>query len=754
MNQCFGNRSKVRVAICVALSSSVVFMSMFHNSFAQTTTDAAPARSEGLEEIVVTATKREANLEKVPISITALSSADIQRDRVLTLDDVEAQVPGLEFLHGTSAENYLSIRGAVTVDDSSGNDQGVSLFIDDIVRTGVADVSPDLYDLDRIEVLKGPQGTLFGRNSTGGVISIYTKNPTFTPETSLEATYGNFNLGELKGVFNGPIVDGKLAGRLALTTHYRDGWVDDPVLGRKLGSEDRQTARGKLLFTPLDDLKALFGFDYARGQGSRTDWAYGNFHPTLQPGIIFGRDSTSSGVAGTGQQESWGTTARIDWANSIGTLTSISGFRHVTARDSANVAADPLNTIILTSASRDKQFTEELRLASAADQKLTWVSGLYYLHSSKSRPVDIHFTILPGSFFDSIGLGPVIPAMTRQNTNTSSYGVFGEATYAIVEKLKLTLGARYTDESKNGFSLLNPSATISGPPASATYEKSWAAFTPKATITYQPMEELITYITASKGFQGGGFNTQGSTPAALMTPIKPEFLWNYETGLKFEGLDHRLQANIAAFLDRYSQLQLTELNGATLSFTTTSAGSASIKGVEANVAVLPVRWFTLGVIYSYLHSEFTNYVIDNGPGVPPTIDTGNKIPFVPTQSVTLNGDVHFDLPNLKGKVDIGADYTYRSSMQLDAANDVPKYLTDRTIWNGLINAHLSWASEDDRWGVAIWGKNLRNIEYTSRADNQTGFYETPAETINPALSIFTYHPNDPRTFGITLRMRL
>jgi iron complex outermembrane receptor protein len=738
---------------------AALLMTMPRAVTAQTAADSGAKDADVLEEITVTATKREAGLHDVPISIVAMSSEDIVRDRILSLDDLAVHVPGLQYVTGTTAENYLSIRGATTIDDSTGTDQGVSLFVDDVVRTGVADMAPDLYDLNRVEVLKGPQGTLFGRNSTGGVVTVYTNDPTFTPELLGEATYGRFNLSEIKGVLNEPIIDGLLAGRLAVTTHWQDGWVHDVFLGRNLGSENRQTARGKLLFTPTDNLRAMVGFDYFRSRGTRSDWNYGNFKPVLDPGMIYGRDTTAQGTAGSAQAESWGTTARVDWNAPLGTLTSISGFRHVRARDSSATGADPFSSDEFTSASLDRQFTQELRFASKGDGRLNWVTGLYYLHSSKSRPIDILVTILPGSFFESVGLSPgQIPSIVRQTTNTSSYGAFGEATYAFVEQVKLTLGGRYTYESKNGFSLVNLSSFVAGPPASANYQGSWSSVTPKATLTYQPSKEWLTYITASKGFQGGGFNTQGSTPAALSTPFNPEIVWNYEGGLKFEGLERRLQVNVAAFLDRYSQLQVIEYDAATTTFSTTNAGAADIKGVEADLAARPAHWLTLGANYTYLHSKFTSYEINNGVDgngvpLPPTVYTGNKVPFVPSHSVTLSGELHLDAPGVRGRIDVGGDYTYRSAMQLDAANDYAKFITDKTVWDGMINMHASWTENDDRWSVSLWAKNLRNIVYTSQANDQTAFFETPAEASNPNNHIYTFHPNPPRTFGITVRAK-
>jgi iron complex outermembrane receptor protein len=753
MNHSACNLSPLFFAYRAALPAlaAMIFLSMSLTAWAQTASDAVPTPSEGLQEIVVTATKRETNLHDVPFSITALSGEDIVRDRILSLEDVAIHVPGVEIVYNSPNENYLSIRGATTIDDSSGTDQGVSLFIDDIVRTGVADLAPDLFDLDRVEVLKGPQGTLFGRNATGGVISIFTKDPTFKPEILAEATYGNHNLSELKGVLNEPIIDGLLAARIAVTTHWEDGWLRDTVLGRDIGRLNRQSLRGKLLLTPTDDLRGVLEFDYMRSGGESGTLVYGNFVPTLDP-VVFTPDTTAQAHIGRERQASWGTTGRIDWTTTLGSLTSISGFRHVTEDNTSSAYSDPFVILDQKDSALDNQFTQELRFASKSSGKFNWLTGLYYLHSSKSRPIDFLFNVIPGSFLASVGLGPHIPSMVRQNTNTSSYGVFAEGTYEVLEKLKLTIGGRYTYETKNGFSLINPAQTLFGPSISANYEGSWSAVTPKATLTYQPFEALLTYATASKGFQGGGFNTQGSTQQALSIPFKAEILWNYEGGVKFESPNHRLQANVSAFLDRYSQLQVISYLPLGVS-ATTNAGAADIKGIEADLAAAPVHWLTLGLQYNHLHAVFTSYVIDNGPGNPPSNYTGNTVPYAPSDSVTAKGELHFDVPSLQGRIALGADYTYRTRIQIDAANDFPKFLLDKTEWNGMINMHASWAARDDRWSLVLWAKNLRNIDYTPIAYDVTTFYESPAEASNPNNHIFSIRTNTPRTLGITVRAR-
>jgi iron complex outermembrane recepter protein len=753
MNHSARNRPSQFAAHRAALPAlaATILLSNSYGAQSQQASDRAGEHNAGLEEVLVTATRRETDLEDVPFSISALSGADLERDRILSMEDVTVHVPGLVLVNFSTTENYLSIRGAITVDDSPGSDQGTSLYVDDVVRTGATDVTTDLYDVARIEVLKGPQGTLFGRNATGGVVSVHTKDPVFKSQGQVEASYGNYNLRDIKGMLNRTLIDGVLAGRLVATSRWRDGWIDDTFLDRDLQNQNQQTARGKLLFTPTDDLQVLMSADYLHFRGLRGNMVYGNFVPVNVP-VEQRYTKSAQGFVARDDLESWGASVKVDWTTVLGTLTSISAYRHVDQLEGNSATADPAGIVTQTKSAKDEQLTQELRLASAPSGKFTWVTGVYYLDSNKTRPIDFLFKPFVGSFFDSIGLGGTIPSIVRQNTNTHSLGVFGEGTYGFTKKLSLTLGARYTHDSKDGFSLVNPANVLSGPMISASYDNSWTAFTPKVTLTYEPSDALLTYLTVSKGYQGGGYNTQGSTQSSLALPFDPTILWNYEAGVKFTSADRRFRANASAFLDRYDQLQLISFDGNTASSVTTNAGKSQIRGLEADMSVLPFNWLTLGAQYAFLDSKFTSYIVDNGPGEAPSDFSGNPIPYVPKHSLTLSAELHFDAPRLNGRVAIGGDYTYRSTMTLNPENSFEPFIIDKTKWDGLINMHASWTSDDDRWSVSLWGKNLRNIWYTPMTSDITVWYQTAADRVNnPGDRMYLTRPNTPRTFGVTVQ---
>jgi iron complex outermembrane receptor protein len=292
--------------------------------------------------------------------------------------------------------------------------------VDDVVRVSVADVQPELFDMERVEVLKGPQGTLFGRNSIGGVVSMYTKQPTFHKEGSTEVTYGEHNLFELKGMFNTPLIDDKLALRVALTSTAVNGNVSDITTGADLGAQHRLGARVKLLLTPSADFKFVTTFDYLRTTSTNATWLQGNFQPALVPDLTFGPEKTAQTNSGMGWLRNWGLSGRADWSTGIGTLTSITGYRHLRSDEVTSVTADPADLVLAEAAERDHQFTQELRFASPVDQPFTWIVGAYYLNSQKQRALPTAINFLPGSILSLISAFPPQYSTMRRRACTRS----------------------------------------------------------------------------------------------------------------------------------------------------------------------------------------------------------------------------------------------------------------------------------------------------------------------------------------------
>jgi iron complex outermembrane receptor protein len=706
----------------------------------------------GLAEVVVTATRRETSLERTPISMSVLSAGAITENRVLDLTDVTRLTPSLVYVPRGDSEGYISLRGAIIFDDSPGTDPAVSLFVDDVVRVSVADVSPQLFDMDRVEVLKGPQGTLFGRNSIGGVASMYTKQPTFETEGSTEVTYGDHGLVQGTAVFNTPILNDKLAARVAVAGSSVRGNVKDVVTGGELNGNHWAAARAKLLFTPRDDFKLVTGFDFLHREGSNSTWISGNFEPMLLPNLTYDPEKSNQLTPGMDYQQNWGFLGRADWTTGVGTVTSITGYRHLDGATLTAAAPAPINIANIGTREHDTQVTQELRLASPADTRLTWILGAYFLHSNRARSIDAFIDYLPASLLGFLaGFPAPITNDLIQATGTTSAAPFAHLTYSLTDRLKVEVGGRYTWQRKSGHGFSTHANLFAGGPIGAVYSASWTAFTPAMTVTFQPTQSLMTYATASKGFLSGGFNAQGSTAATLGTPFDSEYVWNYEVGAKFDGLSNRLRVNVAGFVDRYSNLQVIQFNTQLGAADTTNAGAASVDGIETEISALPVRWLTVGVAYDYLHSKFTEYLVKNGDGTVSNY-AGNQVPFTPKHRVTASAEVHTDLPQGAGSLAVGGDYTYRSSQEFTVANDIPPDIRKLTEWRGIVNAHASWHSEKDRWEVSLWGKNIANRHYAVFAQDQTFAYATPAELANPLAHIFEIQAGPYRSYGMTVRI--
>jgi iron complex outermembrane recepter protein len=752
----FNNAATLRRAVVGALAAAA-WGGAGHLAVAAPGAATDADQGGGLEEIVVTALRRDTSLSNTPISLSALSASDIVRDRVVTMDDVAQMVPSLVFMPQSASETYLSIRGTSTIDDSTGTDQGVNMFVDDVVRTGIADLQPDLYDMERIEVLKGPQGTLFGRNSLGGTLSLYTKNPVFKDEGSTEISYGENDLIEAKGMYNMPIVDDVLAARVVMSAHSNGGYLSDPVTKSDIGKLSRWSGRAKLLYTPSQDLKVVAGFDYQTERGDAPVWANLNFTPTLEPPFVSDPNQTSQADPGKRNQDIWGLNIRADLKQTIGTWTSITGYRHLNVLDRTLETGDPLSVLTLQTTEHDRQFSEELRLASATDQRLSWLAGVYYLNLDKARPIYGVLNVLDcGAVCHGPAGGPIGSAdyVADQATRTISYAGFLDGTLAVTNTFKVDVGARYTYESKNGFANLNHSNHFFGPAIAGDFSNSWTAFTPKLTLSYKPIEALMAYATVSKGFQSGGFNTQGGDQTSLTLPFSSEIVWNYEAGIKFDGLDHRLQLNLSGFTDRYTQLQIIQNVTSPSGFftATNNAGAATVNGLELDTQAAPVNWMTLGLRYDHLSSKFTSYVINNGDGTF-TNYNGNEVPFVAPDRLTVSLDLHTDLSGGRGRVAFGGDYSYRSPYYITPGNsvDTPAYITALTAWHGLINLHASWTSENGRHEVALFGQNVTNIHYGLLPADLSVFVQSGPEFFSGTDHLYNMRPGPYQSIGITFR---
>jgi iron complex outermembrane recepter protein len=723
------------------------------------TADSSPARPPGdddavaaLTEIVITATRRATYLEQTPIAITAFSGPELDRQHTEDFSNLAIVAPSLVFTAQSRQEAYPSIRGTTVGNDAPGSDLGVSVFIDDVPTTGVGDNDPNLFDLQSIEVLRGPQGTLFGRNVTGGALVVHTLPPDFSAHEKVELTYGNYNLAEGRGYVTGPLIDNTLAGKITFDVRRQDGIIDNQFLHNTTDSTRLWGTRAQLLWTPSEDLRVLAGVDYNSDTSPyKVQQLIGNFQPSSFPPLSYGPNDTDQAIHPTGNSQTSGGLIRADYTVPAGVLTSITGYRHADSRDFSPTSADPFNEILQAYHVGADQLTEEIHFASPTDQRFAWVTGLFFLNSNREGLKHYNLNVQP-----NVLAGVAAPPYTalqfnsdnNQHVHAHSYAVFGEANYAFTPAWKFTLGGRFSKEDKSGHSEVYDTSGIS-PDLAATYSHSWSAFNPKATLNYQPSAQFLAYATVASGFKSGGYDTSALTNQGLATPFQPEKVLSYELGLKATTLNRRLIVNAAAYYAKYTDLQVQEFEN--LQYITANAGVANIPGFELESTFNALSWLTLRGNYSYMNAKYSRYVQGDG-----AVFTGNQIPFDVKYHYTVGADLHFVSPVLAGgEIRVGGDVTYQGKKYFENENNDYSFITNNTRIAGLLNLHANWTSADEVWAVSLWANNANNKRYLINAVDLTAFYATVPEFLatdaagNNVNKMYVGDWNAPRMFGIS-----
>jgi len=737
---------KTRCAAMMA-ASSVMLALAASESFAADAASSETGDTGKIETVVVTATRRAADVQQVPVSMQVLSGGDITSAHITKLEDLLSRVPGTYFAKFASVNQYPSVRASQSAgyNASPGVAEGASLLIDDVVTTGIADVVPDFFDLDRVEVLKGPQGTLFGRNSTGGDIAIYTQKPSFTPEAEIQASYGSHNLMEAKGFVTGPITD-DLAGRITISSHVRSAIVEnaDPItLKDDSGAENWHSVRGQLLYTPTEDFNIRLIGDYLHDDSDgKVGYLLGNYQPSLFPTLYYGFGKTNQAVPGFTHRDIAGLSAQANWSLGWGVITSITAYRHVNVADRQDEVADPLDDFPLTEFERDRQFTQELRLASSGNNTIDYTVGAFFLHAHKFKENDHIYNLQPGLLLTALGASttPFFSAVW-QDININSYAVFGEATWHIWNGLAFTAGIRETADETSGTSYHSLASIYAGPPISATYSKSWSAATPKFSLSYQITPDIMTYALASRGYKSGGFDSNPTNVLGLSTPFDPETVWNYEGGVKSEWFDHRFRLNATVYDMEYKNLQTQQFNPTTLLRQVVNAGNLDLKGVELELEGRPTDWLTLGGNYSYMHGKITHL---------PTFTS--RIPAqTPKDSWYFYGDAVFPNAMFDSTLTLHADWSWRDRVFFDYSDSELPFVYNRTNQRGLLDLNATLTSQDNRWEFEVWGKNVTNVRYMSLGADVAAIYATTTEySTAPAKHIWVGASNDPPTYGVTI----
>lgn len=736
----------------ITLTGGVLAMVLPSLAVAQSSPPSTVRSSEnspGLADIVVTAQRREERLQDVPIAVTAFSS-DFVRKNIADVQDVAIRTPAFTAF-GIKSQTSLAMRGAASLIDGPGSDQGVALFVDDVYIGENSGLIFDFFDVERIEVLRGPQGTLFGRNVVGGAINVVTRAPTEAFNLMADITIGNYGRLDSRGMIGGGLTDG-VSGLFSYSVKSSNGWARNLTTGHRLEQDDIRSFRGKLKFDLADNFTMLVQGEYSRDKsyGSAAKLLDENLEPINGFGIPPGTTDFAQTEDSRYDRESYGGQVRFDLAGlPFGTITSISAYRHANnGHFDADSDGVPFPVYLFSVRNtRFRQFTQELRVAGDTDS-FNWVAGLYYLRSKNFRREEIEITGLPGSpvFQGDPNTDPSDPNYNdpnnppavdqyEQTIRTRSYAAFGQVTYTVSDKLHLTAGARYTKETKKGLdSCLTLVLSCSEIYVDAPLSASFSAFTPKGTIAYNFAPDIMVYATVSRGFKSGGFISPLGSLAATREPFRPETAWNYELGFKSMLFDRRLQFNATAYQVDYDDLQVQTFNAQSIQVGG-NAGTAKVRGIELDIQARPVKGLDLFATFAYTDSKYRDLILDGQDF------SGNQLVLTPKYAVSVGGAYTIDMGS--GSLELRGDYTHKSVAYLEPTNAPyeAQYL------DGLANARLTYRSAGGNYEISGWVRNLTNNRALSRA------VDLPILYFSDDRHAVTAQYTPPRTYGVTLTYR-
>lgn len=681
----------------------------------------APAAVAAVDEVTVTAQRRDANLQEVPISVSAFSEDDLQRLQINFVADIAANVPNMQTYQVTSNATAIQVfmRGAgVQNPGFNASESPVGFYIDDVYRGRLSTANLDLADVERIEVLRGPQGTLYGRNTIAGAVKIITRTPTDEAYANASVGYGNFDTTKVTASAGGELVDG-LGGSLAGLYNKRgEGWVTrGSTGGRDLGEFDNVALRGKLNWFGGDIFSAKLTGEYIDVENDGYNGIpYGpSFNPASSPGGPlegFYDTLVPDETVGFGRAKQQNATLELAWALDAVTITSITGYSDNEddfGFDLNGGAFQPAGSpliftggagLFINSLSDNQTFTQELNIAGSSDI-FEWIAGVFYLNEQG----DQDYRILTDRFASN----PMIPIDLRANlierssTDTESFAVYGEGTWSISDKLSLTAGVRWTyDDKQYTNSCTNDPASfftfctrLGGLPGDWTIDldRSFNEFTPRVLLQYQLSEDTMIFGGVSRGFQAGGFQTLCfGNKGCNRVVYEPQTVVSWEAGFKTELLENKLRLNASTYLAQYDELQQTAIDNASGSFPVQNVGGVNVYGLELEANYSPTDILNLFAVVGLADEDFDS-------GTQAQLPFTQRLPGLPRQSVRLGGDVTVPVAN-GWEAFGGADLNYNSDYfaTINNALEIQNY----TRWN----ARVGLQQEDGPFSVVLSGLNI------------------------------------------------
>lgn len=717
-----------RLQLASALASTAALLCLPGTAFAQNAdaqaAQSAEAENAGIEAIVVTAQRRAQNLQDVPIAITALSSEAIARGDINALDKLGGQVPGLKVAIGADRTN-IAIRGIGSNITNIAAEGGVAVNVDGVYMTRTTLNGATYSDLAQIEVLRGPQGTLYGRNATGGAVNITTRNPDGALDGTLSALVGNAGRFRVRGAIGVPLDGDKLSVRISGDYEKLSGYRNNLTLNEKADPEDHRSGRIALRWAPNDDLEVILRASISHDEVANVIQfgasVPGPFNPIRQGGqtSVDPRNIRNDSRSRLNfRDEVYSATISYDLGGV--TVKSVTAYQRHRFDQQADVDGTSLNYATVDFNERSPAVTQEVTLAGNS-RKFNWVVGGWYMDDDARAIMRFQ---LPG-----IRRPPFAFDYTQK---TKAFAFFGQATYSITDTLRVTGGLRYSDETKTLFQVL-PGPP--GAPGCPSARNKYNDLSPKFGIDFDVAKNVLLYASATKGFKAGGGNV-----SVCGNIYDPEDLWAYEAGIKSQWLDNRLRVNVNGYYYDYTGYQASQLvNNPAPTAIITNAANATVKGVEGELQIEPIRGLTFNVNAAWADSKFGNFVTTAQFGGPPVAVTGNRLALTPEFSGNLALQYERSLGS-SGVITARFEHNWSSSFFFDPYNNP---LTGQGAY-GISNARLSYEFEEGAlkgFILSAFVNNIQDKDILNRADGSGIFGGT-------RLSY-----DRPRTFGAEVRFK-
>ncbi len=762
--------SSIRLALLAG--SAVLLASRTHAADAD---GGGTAAIESVETIVVTGRHRAENNQDVPLPISLIAGDNLKLEHADRIADYADKVPNFSAVQQNTRVSQFSIRGLGGNANFDGVESGVGLIVDNVVFTHVGFSWFDFVDLDHVEILRGPQGTLLGKNTTIGAVVITTQEPSFTPEANFEVSYGNHDREQIRANVTAPIIDDELAFRLTVSGDKGNGWIKNNFNDDHLLDTDRWSVRGQLLFTPTSDFRdrliiehnqtdeinnyypAITDPNFANG-APRVGWSkllQGVFGYTPIFDLTKGANLDTQGITHSSVN---GISNQADWTVADHTITSITAFRSLRFRPYNDSDLSPFPIFRGGYDVDVSQYSQELRVASPTGQTFEYQGGAYLLHERVlSNNRDIFFSDASAFLLGNPAAPPALLNGVEYDqfgrATTDSYAGFAQGTWHVTDAATITGGLRYTWEHKagsdvatsfggaplTGVALATRNAVIAsfGGPFSVAQQKDFGSVSWLINPSYKIDENIFAYFSVSHGEKSGGINTTAAPGIPVI--IKPERATDYEAGVKTTWLDGRLIANLDLYWNDISDYQASAAvtTGPTTKIFLTNAASVRQRGVELETTYQPLDNLTISLSGAYNDATFVSY--DDAPApieltnVTKSVNlSGYQLPGAPKWNAQLN--VNYEVP-LDGDF-TGFTYlnqTFRSKTSL--YNPVSPYAYQDAY--GLTNFGIGVRTSDGKYALRFWSKNLADQRYLIGIGG--------ASAITPVVGVL----GDPRTFGVT-----